>query len=126
MQALGRADYCGPSCGGKVQHEDFNSVAQEDLKIILKMEHEEPGYGYNHPPDDFWTPDGHIHQLAVLNNANGLGGINLDALRKVWAISDQMKLTTFAPQATIQDFGGGWMDNLDLEAEWQRVVDFLQ
>ena len=83
--------------------------------------------------DDYWielanvsTPDCHIHQLVVLNNANGLGGINLDALRKVWAISDQMKLATFAPQATIQDFGGGRMDNLDLEAEWQRVVDFLQ
>lgn len=84
----------------------------------------------NHTPHDYWTSlasisaaNGHINQLILPITDFGDGELNLNALRKVWEISDQMKIRS----GTGHDIGGGRACNLDnLEAEWQRVVDILQ
>ena len=53
---------------------------------------------------------------------------HLNTLRKFWEISEGMQ--TFQPNIEygwrVHNFQGGKASNLDLEAEWQRVLEVLQ
>ena len=57
--------------------------------------------------------------------------VHLNTLRKVWEISEEIQIikrNMVGPGAyRMHDFQGGrGASNVDLEAEWGRVLDFLQ
>ena len=82
--------------------------------------------------DDFWTglanitSDGRICKfVAPPLLQNPLGTIRLNTVRRLWEISDEMtgfRTGTFE----MQEFLGGRRSNLDLEAEWQRILEVIQ
>ena len=80
--------------------------------------------------NDYWTniasaptTNGHINQ--IIKNYFGNDGLNLDALRKSWDIPDQMPIQNVAFFDQLDIGGGGRRRNLNVEAEWHRVVDLL-
>ena len=82
-------------------------------------------------PNDYWTnlasvstANGHIDQISILNYDHQ--AVNLGAVRKAWEISNDMKIINLGSPAVTQNIRGGRTGNLDLEAEWQHVVDILQ
>ena len=72
------------------------------------------------------TSDGRICKLmAPPLLQNPLGTIRLNTVRRLWEISDEMtgfRTGTFE----MQEFWGGRRSNLDLEAEWQRILEVIQ
>ena len=55
-----------------------------------------------------------------------LGLVCLDVVVKAWEISNDMKIINLGSPAVTQNIRGGRTGNLDLEAEWQHVVEALQ
>ena len=72
------------------------------------------------------TSDGRICKfVAPPLLQNPLGTIRLNTVRRLWEISDEMtgfRTGTFE----MQEFLGGRRSNLDLEAEWQRILEVIQ
>ena len=83
--------------------------------------------------DDFWptlanisTSDGHICKLmAPPLTWLPLRAVELNTLRRLWEISDEM--TAFhTGTINVQVFSGGRESHLDLDAEWQRILEEIQ
>ena len=84
--------------------------------------------------DLFWsnlakvpTSSGHIGQIHSLPDPKRGSQVHkehLNTLRNLWDICE-MILTYTSPGLQSRNFLGGKVPNLDLEAEWQRVLDTL-
>ena len=83
--------------------------------------------------DDAWTSlaniptsDGRICKLMAMPFLqNPLGTVRLNTLRRLWEISDEMiGFRTGTVEA--QEFLGGRRSSLDLDAEWQRILEVIQ
>merc|ERR1712192_287675 len=87
--------------------------------------------------DQFWTnlanlptSGGHIGMICSSPGQHPLDTTHLNTLRKLWEISEGIQ--TFQPNMEVgygwrvHNFQGGRASNLDLEAEWQRVLEVIQ
>ena len=70
------------------------------------------------------SPQNQFINQIIYNNF-GNDGLNLDALRRSWEIPDQMTIQNVAFFDQLDIGGGGRRRNLNVEAEWHRVVDLL-
>jgi len=87
--------------------------------------------------DQFWwtsladipTSGGHIGMICSSPGQHPLDTTHLNTLKKLWEISEEIQTFPLNPQGTgwrVHDFHGGRASNLDLEAEWQRVLESIQ
>merc|ERR1712130_114057 len=85
----------------------------------------------------FWTnlanipfSAGHIGFIFSPPEQHPLDNLHLNTLRKAWEIAEKIQVVQFTIQGPgayqMHDFQGGKAINLDLEAEWQRVLEVIQ
>ena len=67
---------------------------------------------------------GQIHSLPDPKRGSQVDNKHLNTLRNLWDICERI-LTYTSPGLQSRNFQGGKVPNLDLEAEWQRVLDTL-
>ena len=67
---------------------------------------------------------GHIHSLPDPKRGSRAPRKHLNTLRNLWDICERI-LTYTSPGLQSRNFLGGKVPNLDIEAEWQRVLDTL-
>ena len=68
--------------------------------------------------------------LEIYSCHPALDNLHLNTLRKAWEIAEKIQVVQFTIQGPgayqMHDFQGGKAINLDLEAEWQRVLEVIQ
>ena len=107
-------------CDGDITSLQSNTIANKyDLSQKFATKH-----SLKVLRDYFATP-----QKSVYSCHPALDSLHLNTLKKLWEISEGMEAFQLQPNMAgwrWNDLQGGRTNSLDLEAEWQRVLEVIQ